>query len=268
MSRSVSPISGKSYGLAVVCRAWRLARSGVYRHRAPASSTPAQRRGPVGPMPDAALLAAIRAVLAASPFHGEGHRKVWARLRHGGYDLGHRSDDHDHRRGPGGSVRRHRSLLRRMCRHSCRCTSHPLSGAGTDPPRCAAALRRVRQGHRRRSRRPPRSRIAIHVRHLLDRDRLSRHQKFARFHPGTRRQWLRRALHPHPEREPVVGADLRNRRGAAPGPAALSGDLQFDLADRAARLHHPGSLSPAAASTRGTRRIGFNPVSQQPRAVQ
>src|SRR5690349_23392736 len=97
-------------------------------------------------MPDAALLAAIRAVLAASPFHGEGHRKVWARLRHGGirtslrrvlrlmrqHDLlapsrvgaprGPRShdgtiipttvdtiwgtDDHDHRRGPGGSVRR------------------------------------------------------------------------------------------------------------------------------------------------------------------
>jgi hypothetical protein len=32
-------------------------------------------------MPDAALLDAIRAVLAGSPFHGEGHRKVWARLR-------------------------------------------------------------------------------------------------------------------------------------------------------------------------------------------
>ena len=32
-------------------------------------------------MPDVALLEAIRAVLAASPFHGEGHRKVWARLR-------------------------------------------------------------------------------------------------------------------------------------------------------------------------------------------
>ena len=27
------------------------------------------------------MLEAIRAVLAASPFHGEGHRKVWARLR-------------------------------------------------------------------------------------------------------------------------------------------------------------------------------------------
>jgi transposase InsO family protein len=32
-------------------------------------------------MPDAALVDRIRAVLAASPFHGEGHRKVWARLR-------------------------------------------------------------------------------------------------------------------------------------------------------------------------------------------
>jgi transposase InsO family protein len=35
-------------------------------------------------MADADLVAAIRAVLAASPFHGEGHRKVWARLRHAG----------------------------------------------------------------------------------------------------------------------------------------------------------------------------------------
>src|SRR3712207_7599524 len=35
-------------------------------------------------MPDAALVEAIRGVLAASPFHGEGHRKVWARLRWAG----------------------------------------------------------------------------------------------------------------------------------------------------------------------------------------
>ena len=40
-----------------------------------------RRPGPVGPMPNAALIEAIRAVLTASPFHGEGHRKVWARLR-------------------------------------------------------------------------------------------------------------------------------------------------------------------------------------------
>ncbi len=30
MSRTVSPVSGKAYGLTMVCRIWRLARSGVY----------------------------------------------------------------------------------------------------------------------------------------------------------------------------------------------------------------------------------------------
>ena len=81
MSRTISPSSGQSYGLALVCRVWRTARATVYRHRAPPRTEPAQRRGPVGPMPDSALLTAIRAVLAGSPFHGEGHRKMWARLR-------------------------------------------------------------------------------------------------------------------------------------------------------------------------------------------
>ena len=81
MSRTVSPSSGKPYGLALVCRAWRAPRATVYRHRAPPRTEPLRRPGPVGPMPDAALLAAIGAVLAGSPFHGEGHRKIWARLR-------------------------------------------------------------------------------------------------------------------------------------------------------------------------------------------
>ena len=84
MSHVTSPVSGKPYGLANVCRVWRIARSNVYRHQAPPPDTPPGRRGPVGPMPDDDLTAAIRAVLAASPFHGEGHRKVWARLRFGG----------------------------------------------------------------------------------------------------------------------------------------------------------------------------------------
>lgn len=84
MSRVTSLVSGKSYGLATVCRVWRLARSGVYRHLAPAPAGPPQRRGPAGAMSDAALTVAIRDLLAASPFHGEGHRKVWARLRHAG----------------------------------------------------------------------------------------------------------------------------------------------------------------------------------------
>src|SRR5215216_2087215 len=81
MSRTLSPSSGRPYGLARVCRVWRTSRASVYRHLSSSRPTPPRRPGPVGPMPDAALVEAIRAVLTASPFHGEGHRKVWARLR-------------------------------------------------------------------------------------------------------------------------------------------------------------------------------------------
>jgi putative transposase len=81
MSRTISSSSGKPYGLALVCRAWRASRATVYRHRVAPRTEPLRRPGPVGPMPDAELLAAIRAILAESPFHGEGHRKIWARLR-------------------------------------------------------------------------------------------------------------------------------------------------------------------------------------------
>src|SRR5204862_2604825 len=82
MSRVISPVSGKPYGLAAVCRAWRLARSGVYRHQR--TMLQPQRRGPLGAMSDDGLTAAIQGVLAASPCHGEGIRKVWARLRYAG----------------------------------------------------------------------------------------------------------------------------------------------------------------------------------------
>ena len=35
-------------------------------------------------MPDAELVEAIKQVIIDSPFYGEGHRKVWARLRYKG----------------------------------------------------------------------------------------------------------------------------------------------------------------------------------------
>jgi hypothetical protein len=53
------------------------------RGRSRASRWPAPA-GPLRPMPDKALVEAIRKLLAASPSHGEGHRKVWARLRFAG----------------------------------------------------------------------------------------------------------------------------------------------------------------------------------------
>lgn len=84
MSRTVSPSSDQPYGLARVLRTWKIPRSGFYarrrRVRHPDPAVPG-RRGPDGPCDDATLLEHIRADLKASPWHGEGHRKVWARLR-------------------------------------------------------------------------------------------------------------------------------------------------------------------------------------------
>jgi putative transposase len=83
MSLTCSPSTQRRYGLARVCRVWELARSTVYLNQARqtgAAATP-QKRGPKTRWSDAELVAEIRAVLGASPFLGEGHRKVWARLR-------------------------------------------------------------------------------------------------------------------------------------------------------------------------------------------
>lgn len=89
MSRSASPGTGKRYGMQRVCRIFGLARSTAYylkaREAVPAEERPVPgKRGPVGAATDEELVAHIRRVLSESPFHGEGYRKVWARLRHQG----------------------------------------------------------------------------------------------------------------------------------------------------------------------------------------
>ncbi len=81
MSRQVSPSTNRPYGILRVARVWRTARAAIYRHRRRDAPRPARRPGPIGPMPDDALVEAIRELLADGPFHGEGYRKVWARLR-------------------------------------------------------------------------------------------------------------------------------------------------------------------------------------------
>jgi transposase InsO family protein len=74
----------KPYGILRVCRAWRLSRATVQRHKAQTDPAPrtSAKRGPKSFLSDDELLAEIRAVLASNLFVGEGHRKVWARLRH------------------------------------------------------------------------------------------------------------------------------------------------------------------------------------------
>ena len=72
----------RAYGLQRICRVWERARSSVYaRRHATKSRAPRCRRGPVGAAPDAVLVGHIRRVLQTSPFHGEGYRKAWAKLR-------------------------------------------------------------------------------------------------------------------------------------------------------------------------------------------
>jgi transposase InsO family protein len=66
-----------------------MARSTAYylkaREAVPPERRPVPRkRGPIGAATDDDLVDHIRRVLAESPFHGEGYRKVWARLRHRG----------------------------------------------------------------------------------------------------------------------------------------------------------------------------------------
>jgi putative transposase len=89
LSRSASPGTGRPYGLQRVCRTFGMARSTAYHLRTREATPPERRpvprkRGPVGAGTDEELVGHIRRVLADSPFHGEGYRKVWARLRHQG----------------------------------------------------------------------------------------------------------------------------------------------------------------------------------------
>jgi putative transposase len=69
-----------SVPLATVCRIVSAPRSSVYARRRKGVGTGA-KRGPRTALSDEELLAKIRATITDSPFSGEGHRKVTARLR-------------------------------------------------------------------------------------------------------------------------------------------------------------------------------------------
>jgi len=112
MSETVSSSANRAYGLARVCRVWQVARSTIYHQRSLPAERQARRPGPVGAATDTDLVAQIRAVIETAPFHGEGYRKVWARLR---------------RRGVRTAARRVRRLMR----------EHGLSAPNRPPQRPA-----------------------------------------------------------------------------------------------------------------------------------
>lgn len=82
MSQATSSSSDRPYGVARVCAVWEVPRSTLYARRVRRHVGGAgAKRGPKTAWPDADLTEEIRSVLVRSPFLGEGHRKVWARLR-------------------------------------------------------------------------------------------------------------------------------------------------------------------------------------------
>ncbi len=89
MRATVSPSTNRRYPLTMVCHVWRVARSSVYAAAAPSVATAAPgKRGPKTRVDDADLVVAIRAILRETPFHGEGYRKIRARLAHRGLAVG------------------------------------------------------------------------------------------------------------------------------------------------------------------------------------
>jgi len=83
MSHATSPSTNRPYGVVRVCQEWGVRRSTFYAQPGRRVSPPCEpaKRGPKTLYTDEGLTGHIRQVLAASPFLGEGHRKVWARLR-------------------------------------------------------------------------------------------------------------------------------------------------------------------------------------------
>ena len=85
MSGTASGATDRPYGVKLVCHTWEQPRSSYYADRRvsglPVELAQPGKRGPKTALTDAELLELIRADLTVSPFQGEGHRKVWARLR-------------------------------------------------------------------------------------------------------------------------------------------------------------------------------------------
>lgn len=89
LSEACSISTKQRYGWSRVCHVWGIPRSTVYdwQQRRRATGKAINRRGRRPLVSDEDVVVAIKQVLtgsSAESFHGEGYRKVWARLRHRG----------------------------------------------------------------------------------------------------------------------------------------------------------------------------------------
>ena len=83
MSQTISPATKKPYGLKRVCIVWGVARCSFYR-----AARTTQKRGRRPLVEEKKLLEQIQEDLQTTPFKGEGHRKVHARLKKRGTKVG------------------------------------------------------------------------------------------------------------------------------------------------------------------------------------
>tara|TARA_B100000315_G_C14526861_1_gene564250 strand:+ start:547 stop:1440 length:894 start_codon:yes stop_codon:yes gene_type:complete len=87
MSERKSPSTGRRYSIQRVCALWQISRSTVHeqlRRQVLDILYAPRKRGPVGAATDEDLVDDIKKEIEASPFHGEGYRKIWAKLRFNG----------------------------------------------------------------------------------------------------------------------------------------------------------------------------------------
>ncbi len=88
MRLQTSPSTGRRYPLTMICTAYRLPRSSVYAAAGwPAGAAPPVKRGPKTVHSDKAIVHDPRHPRGV-PLHGEGYRKVRARLAHRGLAVG------------------------------------------------------------------------------------------------------------------------------------------------------------------------------------
>src|SRR6202030_2076334 len=283
MSQILSPSLTRGYGMARVTRVWKISRASVYRSlKETPPNTIARRSGPVGACSDAELAEHIRQHIAASRLHGEGYRKLWARLRFAGV----RTSARRVRRGmrENGLLAPHRVGRTETRPHDGTIITDKVNEMwGTDMTQTITiregranvfvavehansevvgihasrsanrfeALEPVRQGlrsHRARGgawiEAASRSWLQLHVRRFPGRNRMPGNRSFAFLRARARGQRRRRALHPHLEGEPAVGADLRHHRRAASRARRVCHSLQRNLARRPARLSYS---SPSAS---------------------
>lgn len=84
MSDTSSPATGRRYGIDLVCDTWDYPRSTFYDQTKRQTREDGRKRGRRGSISDDALTKEIEICMQNSPFRGEGHRKIHARLRRGG----------------------------------------------------------------------------------------------------------------------------------------------------------------------------------------